>query len=113
MVQIGARAIKLLERHMSHFSFSPMGALRWKRDVTEYGEALRPAVTATPAICAEFEDFTGVINILLVAPESLASLVDISLRLTKAQALPYVRMREDFKTAKVDGKPLAALFTPE
>lgn len=98
---------------MTHFTFSPMGALRWKRDVTEYAEALRPAVTNSPFVRASFEDLAGVINILLVAPESLVSLVDGSLRLTHAQALQYVKMREDFKTAKVQNKNLTVLFSSE
>lgn len=111
VVQIGTRTFKALESHMTHFSYSPMGALRWKRDVTEYAEALRPAITSSPAVRSKFEELTGVINILLVAPESLPSLVESSLRLTHAQVLPYVKMREDYKTARVKGTSLAALFS--
>jgi len=51
------------------------------------------------------------VNILVVAPDSLLPLVDSSLRLSHGQALQYVRLRDDFKTARVQGKPLAMLFS--
>ena len=53
------------------------------------------------------------VNILVVAPDSLLPLVDSSLRLSHAQALQYVKLRDDFKTAKVQGKPLALLFASD
>ena len=49
-------------------------------------------------------------TILLVAPESLLGLVDASLRLPHAQALTFLRLREDFKTARVGGQTLAQVF---
>ena len=98
---------------MQHFSFSATGALRWKRDVTEYADALRPAIQASPTVAALFEELAGLVNVLLVAPESLSSVVDGSMWVTHAQALQYIRLREDFKTARVQGKTLAALFASD
>ena len=100
----------MLLGHMQRFSYSAIGALRWKRDVTEYTDALRPALDVAPVIRVKFEELAGVVNVLLVAPESLGSLVDGSLRMPRTQALQFIKLREDFKTAKVQGKPLALLF---
>ncbi len=52
-------------------------------------------------------------NILLVAPDSLIGLVQTSLHMPHRQALTYIRLREDFAVAKVDGVPLARLFSHE
>ena len=41
------------------------------------------------------------------------SLVDGSLRMSHKDALKYVQLREDFKTARVDGHSLAQLFASE
>ena len=110
-MQVGEGALKLLKEHMMHFTYSSTGALRWKRDVTEYAEALQPALEAAPSVRSKFEDLKGEVNILVVAPESLLPLVDSSLRLPHTQALQYVKLREDFKTAKVQGKSLAMIFS--
>lgn len=110
-VQMGEQALRLLKEHMTHFTYSSTGALRWKRDVTEYAEALQPALQAAPSVRSKFEELKGEINILVVAPESLLPLVDSSLRLPHAQALQYVKLRDDFKTAKVKGKSLALVFS--
>ena len=108
---MGERALKLLKDHMMQHTYSSTGALRWKRDVTEYAEALQPALQSAPAVRSKFEELKGEVNILVVAPESLLPLVDSSLRLPHAQALQYVRLREDFKTAKVKGRTLAMMFS--
>lgn len=110
---MGERAHKLLEEHMLLFTYSSTGALRWKRDVTEYGEALQPAIQAAATVRAKFEELKGKVNILVVAPDSLQPLVDSSLRLSHAQALLYVKLREDFKTTKVQGKTLTMIFSGE
>ncbi len=53
----------------------------------------------------------GIINVLIVPAESLKHLVDSTLRLSHAQALKYIQLREDFKTAHVEGgATLASLF---
>lgn len=108
--QMGERALKLLKEHMVSFTYSSTGALRWKRDILEYAEALHPALQTAPVVRSHFEELKGEVNILVVAPESLVPLVDSSLRLPHAQALQYVSLREDFKTAKVKGQTLAMIF---
>lgn len=55
----------------------------------------------------------ALVNVLVLPPESLLGLVDGSLRMTHTQALKYIKLREDFKTAKVDGMTLAAVFATD
>ena len=52
-------------------------------------------------------------NILLVAPDSLIGLVQTSLHMPHRQALTYIRLREDFAVARVDGVPLSKIFAHE
>ena len=37
----------MLLTHMQRFTYSAMGALRWKRDVTEYADVLRNSHSPT------------------------------------------------------------------
>ena len=110
MVQIGMRTYKLLCDHMKLYTFSSTGVLRWKHDVTEYCDALHLAVTSAKPVRDSFQDLKEAVNLLVVAPESLPALVDSSVRLSHSQAMQYVRLRDDYKTAKVKGKTLAAVL---
>lgn len=110
ILQIGMRTHRLLCEHMQNYTFSSTGVLRWKRDVTEYCDALHLAVSSATSISEAFEDLKEAVNLLVVAPESLLALVDGSLRMSHSQALQYIHLRDDFRTAKVKGKTLAALF---
>lgn len=56
------------------------------------------------------QELSGLANMLIVAPDSLVGLVEGSLRISHRQALLFIRLRDDFKTAKVEGTPLSALF---
>ena len=55
----------------------------------------------------------ALINVLIVAPESLLGLVDGSLRMSHAQALKFIRLREDWRTARVNGSTLANVFASD
>ncbi len=46
-VQVGRRAHAMLLTHMQRFTYSATGALRWKRDVTEFAEVLRNSHSPT------------------------------------------------------------------
>ena len=46
-VQVGRRAHAMLLVHMQRYVYSAMGALRWKRDVTEYADILRNSHSPT------------------------------------------------------------------
>lgn len=47
---------------------------------------------------------------LIVSPDSLLGLVDGNLRIPHAQALRVIQLRDDFRSARVGDKSLAALF---
>jgi hypothetical protein len=96
---------------MTRFTYSPTGALKWKKDVTEYTEVLREY--GIPAVDESMAQLQQLVNVLIVAPESLLGLVNGSLRMSHKDALKYIGLREDFKTAKVDGKALQQLFSGE
>jgi hypothetical protein len=48
-------------------------------------------------------------NMLIVPPESLMHVLDTGLQMDRAAARKYVALREDYSTARVDGKPLSSL----
>ena len=115
--------------HITRFTFSPAGALRLKRDMAAYIDTVRKFESSETL--SQFETLQQLVNIFIVAPESLigyslavqmaieaimvsySRLVDGSLRMSHKDALKYVQLREDFKTAKVDGQSLSQLFTSE
>ncbi|BDA40569.1 Exocyst complex component 5 [Coccomyxa sp. Obi] len=109
--EVGRRAHAMLVAHMQRYVYSAMGALRWKRDVTEYADILRNS--HSPVTNAQMEELAALVNILLVSPDSLIGLVQTSLHMSHKQALQYIRLREDFASAKVDGVPLAKIFSHE
>ena len=61
----------------------------------------------------QMEEVASLVNILVVVPESLLDLVDGQLRISHKQALDVIRLREDFRTARVQGSSLATLFAAD
>ena len=61
----------------------------------------------------QMEELAALVNILLVAPDSLIGLVQTSLHMPHRQALTYIRLREDFAVARVDGVLLSKIFAHE
>lgn len=99
MTELGNRLHKGLLNHWQKFMFSPSGGLRLKRDVTEYAEFVRSF--KAPAVDEKFESLGTLVNVFIVAPESLFTLIDGSLRSTRKDALRFIQLREDYKTAKI------------
>ena len=81
----GMAIITRLDTHLRKFDFSPMGALRLKRDFAEYTAVLRDM--GHREVTAAVEDLAARVNLLLVAPDSLAYLAEADLRMTKREAL--------------------------
>jgi hypothetical protein len=48
----------------------------------------------------------ALVNVLVVPPEGLMGLVNGSLRLDHREALKFIRLREDYMTAAVEGRTL-------
>lgn len=51
--QLGRRLLRALQVHQARFSYNPMGALRWKRDVSEYAGAV---AAGGAQVAAQFEE---------------------------------------------------------
>ncbi|KAK9801425.1 hypothetical protein WJX73_010769 [Symbiochloris irregularis] len=108
--EVGRRTGLLLTAHMQRWAFSRTGAIRWTQDVGTYREAVRE-FGAGAASQARLDRLAMLANVLNVPVESLVMIVENELRLTHRQALPYIRLRSDFKTARVDGVSLEKLFS--
>jgi hypothetical protein len=70
-----------------------------KRDVSEYAEFVRSF--KAPAVDEKFELLGTLVNVFIVAPESLPTLVDGSLKQARAEAVRFIELREDYKSAKI------------
>ncbi|WIA33366.1 hypothetical protein OEZ86_006503 [Tetradesmus obliquus] len=111
LTEVSRRSYQLLLAHMSRYTYSPTGALKWKKDVNEYAEVL--ASFGVPSASEDMGQLLQLVNVLVVAPDSLLGLVNGSLRMAHRDALRFIALREDFRTAKVDGKTLLQLFSGE
>ena len=95
---------------MQRWSFTPTGALRWKRDLGDYSDVMRPFGPGAMSQ-ARIDRLDALTNVLLVPVDSLVGVVEGELRLSHRQALPFIRLRSDFKVARVDGSPLERIFS--
>eukprot|EP00775_Hariotina_reticulata_P013513 gene13513-13638_t len=111
LAEVARRAYHLLLLHMTRYIYSPTGALKWKKDVSEYAEVL--CSYQVPAASEDMSHLQQLVNVLVVAPDSLLGLVNGSLRMSHRDALRFISLREDFRTAKVQGKSLLQLFSGE
>ena len=102
----------VLRPHLLRFSYSPTGGLKLKKDLQEYGAALG-ALGGGPDAAREVERLLALANLYVVTPDALMGLVSGSLRMRHAEALRYLQCREDFKSARVEGRTLLELFSAE
>lgn len=70
-----------------------------KRDVSEYAEFVRSF--KAPAVDEKFELLGTLVNVFIVAPDSLPTLVDSSLKQARAEAMRFIELREDYRSAKI------------
>ncbi|BBN08731.1 exocyst complex component 5 [Marchantia polymorpha subsp. ruderalis] len=99
MTELGNRLHKSLVAHWLKYVFSASGGLRLKRDVSEYAEFVRSF--KAPVVDEKFEQLGTLVNVFIVAPESLPTLLDSSLKLARKDALRFIQLREDYKSAKI------------
>uniref|UniRef100_A0A7I4E8W1 Exocyst complex component Sec10 n=1 Tax=Physcomitrium patens TaxID=3218 RepID=A0A7I4E8W1_PHYPA len=99
MTELGNRLYKGLLGHWQRFTFSASGGLRLKRDVSEYAEFVRSF--KAPAVDEKFELLGTLVNVFIVAPDSLPTLVDSSLKQARAEAMRFIELREDYRSAKI------------
>eukprot|EP00850_Spirogloea_muscicola_P002872 SM000011S19050 [mRNA] locus=s11:509502:515891:- [translate_table: standard] len=98
MAEVGDRLHKCIIVHIQRFTLSPSGGLRLKRDVTEYTELVRSF--KAPQIDEKLETLGQLVNLFIVAPESLPMLLEGS-RIDPKDAARYMPLREDYKSAKI------------
>ncbi|KAG0553793.1 hypothetical protein KC19_12G039600 [Ceratodon purpureus] len=89
-----------LIQHWKRFTFDrPSGGLRLKRDVLEYADCVRRF--KIPTVDEKFSLLGTMVNVFIVAPESLPTLVDGTLRDVRDEVLRLIELRDDYKKAKV------------
>ncbi|KAL8554697.1 hypothetical protein ACS0TY_002763 [Phlomoides rotata] len=101
LTELGNRLHKGLMSHWEKFSFNWSGGLQLKRDTTEYAELVRSF--NAPTVDEKFELLGILPNVFIVAPESLASLVEATPSIRK-DAQRFVQLRDDYKSAKLASK---------
>ncbi|KXZ53134.1 hypothetical protein GPECTOR_7g1025 [Gonium pectorale] len=117
LLEVGTRVHATLLNHMRQYVYNAAGewvragALRWRNDVARYGEALRG--WGLPALDARMAAAGSLVGLLLVEPQQLMPLVNGTLRLDHREAIQYVRLRQDFPVARVNGRSLQQLFGGE
>ncbi|KAL7609194.1 hypothetical protein Lser_V15G14417 [Lactuca serriola] len=99
--ELGNRVHKAVTTHWLKFSFNASGGLKLKRDITEYGDFLRNF--NTPTVDEKFELLSILANIFIVAPESLASLIEGTPSIKK-DAQRFVQLRDDYRSARLASK---------
>ncbi|GBG59446.1 hypothetical protein CBR_g38471 [Chara braunii] len=96
----GLRLFRTLLSHLLKFTFNPSGGLRVKRDISEYASFVHGF--KCPAVDEKFETLQVLANVFIVAPDSLPTLVDGSLRgMGRKSVQRFIQLREDYKTSKI------------
>lgn len=108
LIAFSLRAAATVEAHALKFTFSPEGAVRWRRDLAEFATCM--AAMGARAAGPAFEDLYSLAGLLIVPPESLPGLLEGVGHLDRGRVRNIAALREDWKTAKVGDKSLSALF---
>lgn len=111
LTELGNRLNDSLLIHWQRFTFSVSGGLRLKRDVAEYAEFVRSFKVSI--IDEKFEFLGTLANVLIVSTETLPSLIDNSLKEAREDAVRFVKLREDFKLAKLENRISGWLDKPK
>ena len=109
MNEFGELIFHNLKQHFNSFTYNPQGALRLKRDLAEYADVFK-ALGAT-TVSKSFDDFSEQVNLLVVMPESIPDLVREDLKISTSAVLFLIKLREDYKTARIDGETLDSVFS--
>lgn len=66
--ELGSQFHAILLRHLQKFKFNTLGALRLKRDLTEYSEAVERFDHKSPKLRARYNALCALSNLFIVAP---------------------------------------------
>ncbi|CAM0136693.1 Exocyst complex component 5 [Umbelopsis sp. WA50703] len=102
LTEIGSVFHSLLLEHFKKFQVSAAGGLLVTKDIAKYQEIF--SSFGIPALNDRFEMLRQLGNIFVVKPEILPSILskDFLARIDPKALHPYLRMREDYKSAKID-----------
>ncbi|KAI8579596.1 hypothetical protein K450DRAFT_241761 [Umbelopsis ramanniana AG] len=102
LTEIGSVFHSILLEHFKKFHVSAAGGLLVTKDIAKYQEVF--SSFGVPALNDRFEMLRQLGNIFVVKPEILPSILskDFLARIDPKALHPYLRMREDFKSAKID-----------
>ncbi|QDZ24121.1 subunit Sec10 of exocyst complex [Chloropicon primus] len=110
MAEFGESIFQTLKQHFGSFTYNPQGALRLKRDLAEYTDVFKAVAAA--GVSKSFEQLSEQANLLVVMPESIPDLVEEDLKISKSVVLFWIKLRADYKTAKLqDGQSFDAFFS--
>lgn len=108
LVQVGVLLKETLTQHMLKFRYNDFGALQLKRDMSEYQQSV--ATFGIASVNELFEQGMQLANLLIVPPASLPEVLETGLQADKATARKFIVLRDDYATARVGGRPLAAVL---
>ncbi|CAO3675747.1 unnamed protein product [Umbelopsis vinacea] len=102
LTEIGSVFHSILLEHFKKFQVSAAGGLLVTKDIAKYQEVF--SSFGIPSLNDRFEMLRQLGNIFVVKPEILPSILgkDFLARIDPKALHPYLRMREDFKSAKID-----------
>ena len=107
-LKLGFQMYDLFLAHLRRFKFNPTGGLRLKQDIHAFSQTAKE--WDLPKVSKRFDEMGDHANMLIVAPESLASLVDTDYHLDHGLASEYIQLRSDYASAVVGGQSLSKLF---
>mmetsp|Transcript_5441 Transcript_5441/g.13607 ORF Transcript_5441/g.13607 Transcript_5441/m.13607 type:complete len:279 (-) Transcript_5441:93-929(-) len=96
----GDNVFQALRIHFGSFTYNPQGALRLKRDLAEYADIFK--IVGADGVSKSFDELSEQANLLVVMPESISDLVKEDLKIGESTVQFWVKMREDYKSAKIE-----------
>ena len=107
-LKLGFQMYDTFLAHLHRYKFNPTGGLRLKQDIHSFSQTAKD--WDLPKVSQRFDEMGDHANMLIVAPESLASLVDTDYHLDHGLASEYIQLRSDYTSAVVGGQSLSKLF---
>ncbi|KAF9896345.1 Exocyst complex component 5 [Lobosporangium transversale] len=102
LMEVGIAFHGMLLEHFKKFSISPVGGVLLTKDIAKYQESIK--VWNIPSLNERFEMLRQLGNVFLVKPEILPSVLSEGYlaKVDFRSLYPYLQMRVDFKTSKID-----------
>ncbi|KAG0312305.1 Exocyst complex component 5 [Linnemannia gamsii] len=100
--EVGVTFHGMLLEHFKKFQISPVGGVLLTKDIAKYQESVK--AWNIPSLNERFEMLRQLGNVFLVKPEILPSVLNEGYlaKVDFKSLYPYLQMRVDFKTSKID-----------